>query len=88
MIRGDIKEQKLDRKSIAKREKFKIKSKIILIYDSNYNLMIHEERLAIKHNLTQANDLNDPIDRRIKGFSFHNFKDDRQHSRGEFSLLF
>ena len=33
-IRGDIKEQKLDRKSITKREKCEIKSKINLICDS------------------------------------------------------
>ena len=33
-IRREIKEQKLDRKSIAKREKFEIKSKVNQIYDS------------------------------------------------------
>ena len=52
-IRGEIKEQKLDRKSIAKRERYKIKSKIILIY--NYKLQYNDTRWKIRrktHNLT------------------------------------
>ena len=31
---------------------------------------------------------NDTIDRRIKGFSFRDFEDEVQHSRGDFSLFF
>ena len=30
---------------------------------------------------------NDPIDRQIKGFSFCNLEDDRQHPRSDFSLF-
>ena len=37
--------------------------------------------------LTRDSDLNDPIDRWIKGFSFRNFEDDRRHSRTDFSLF-
>ena len=51
--------------------------------------MIYEKILGGKtHNLNCDNDRNDPIDRWIKGFSFRDFEDDRQHSRGEFSLFF
>ena len=38
--------------------------------------------------LTRDNDRNGPIDWGIKGFSFHDFEDDRRHLRGEFSLFF
>ena len=37
--------------------------------------------------LNQDNTQNDPIDRRIIGFSFWNFEDNRQHSRSDFSLF-
>ena len=51
--------------------------------------MRQDERLGGKtHNLTRDSDQNDPIDRQIKDFSFRDFKDDRRHSRGKFSLLF
>ena len=39
------------------------------------------------HNLTQDSDRNDPINRRIQGFSFRDFENDHRCSRGEFSLF-
>ena len=53
----------------ANREKFEIKSKINIIYDSK--LQSNDARQKIKrktHNLTRDSDRNDPIERRIKGF--------------------
>ena len=47
----------------------------------NYNLMIHDKILGDSAQ-------NDPIDCRIKGFSFCDFKDSYRHSRGKFSLFF
>ena len=41
-IRGEIKEQKLDRKSIANRERSEIKSKVNLIY--NFKLQSNDTR--------------------------------------------
>ena len=66
----------------------KLKSKFRLIYDSKlkFNLIGREIRRETRI-LTQDSTRNDPINRRIKGFSFRNFKDDRQHSRSEFSLF-
>ena len=40
------------------------------------------------HNLTQDRDQNNPINRRIQGFSFHDFEDDHWCLRGEFSLFY
>ena len=40
------------------------------------------------YNLTQDCDPNDPIGHQIKGFSFFDFEEDHQHSRGKFSLFF
>ena len=40
------------------------------------------------YNLTKDNTQNDPIDLRIKGFSWCNFEDERWYWRGEFSLFF
>ena len=40
------------------------------------------------HSLTQNRAWNGPIDRYIKGFSFHIFENDIQHSRGEISRFF
>ena len=37
--------------------------------------------------LTQDSARIDPIDHQIKDFSFHEFEDDRRHSRIDFSLL-
>ena len=55
----------------------------------NYNIQIQDERIKRKtHNLTRDSARNDPIGRQIKGFSFCDFKDDRQHLRGKFSLFF
>ena len=71
------------------KEKFEIKSKIILIYD--YNLQSNDTRQKVRrkiHNLIQDSNRNDTIDLQIKGFSFHDFEDDRRHSRGKFSLFF
>ena len=39
-------------------------------------------------NLTWSRAQSDLIDRRMKGFSFHNFENKIQHSRGDFSLFF
>ena len=51
--------------------------------------MIHDKRLGgKKYNLTPDSDRNDPIDRRIKSFSFFDFEDDPRYSRGGFSLFF
>ena len=38
--------------------------------------------------LTRDSTQNDPIDCRIKGFSFHDFKDNHHHLRNDFSLFF
>ena len=39
------------------------------------------------HNLTWNSAQNDPINFRIKGFSFHDFEDEFRHSRWDFSLF-
>ena len=39
-------------------------------------------------NLTRSRARIDPIDCRIKGFSFRNFEDEIRHSRGDFTLFF
>ena len=84
-----MKEQKSYRKSIVKREKYKIKYKINLIYDSKLQSNDAGQNIRRKtHNLTQDSARNDPIDRQIKGFSICNFEDDCHHSRGELSLFF
>ena len=68
-IHGEIKRQKSDRKSIIKREKSKIKSKINLIYNSKLKLNDTWQKIRRKtHNLTHDSTWNDPIDRRIKAF--------------------
>ena len=88
-ICGEIKEQKKDRKSIAKREKSEIKSKINLIYESKLQSNDTGWKIRRKtHNLTQDSTWNDPIDREIKTFSFCDFEDDSWHSWGKFSLIF
>ena len=38
-------------------------------------------------NLTQIHARNDPINRRMHGYSFHDFEDRNWHSRCDFSLL-
>ena len=76
MIRGEIKEHKLDRKSITKREKFEVKSKLILIYDSKLQSNDRREKIRRKiHNLSRDSIENDPIDGRIKGFLLRNFEE-------------
>ena len=40
------------------------------------------------HNLIESSTQIDPIDHRIKGFSFREFKDKIWHSRRDFFLLF
>ena len=40
------------------------------------------------HNQTRDSDQNDPINRWIQGFSYHDFEDDHRRSRNEFSLYF
>ena len=83
------KKKKLYRKLITKREKSEIKYKINLIYDSKLQSNDTGQKIRRKtHNLTPESARHDPIDHRIIGFSFHDFKDDRWHSRGEFSLFF
>ena len=50
--------------------------------------MIPDERLGGKtRNLTRDSDRNDPINRRIQGFSFRDFENNRRCSRGELSLI-
>ena len=66
-------------------KKSEIKPKINLIYDSKLQFNDTWQKIRRKtHNLTQDSDRNDLIDRRIKGFSFHDFDDDRLRSRGKF----
>ena len=48
--------------------------------------MIHDERLEGKTRNFDS-DRNDPINRRIQGFSFHNFENDLRCSREKFSLI-
>ena len=58
------------------------------MYDSKSPFNDTRYRIRRKaHNLTQDNYQNDPIDRRIKGISFHVFEDDRRCSRCKFSLF-
>ena len=38
-------------------------------------------------NLTQIRAQNDPINRQIHGYSFHEIEDEHWHSRYDFSLL-
>ena len=72
-----------------KREKTKIKSNIILIYDSKLKYNDIGLRITMKtHNLNRSRARIDPIDRWIKGFLFCNFEDEIRHSRGNFSLFF
>ena len=40
-----------------------------------------------KCNLTRDSDQNDPINHQIYGFSFRDFENDLQYSRGKFSLI-
>ena len=73
----------------AKREKSELKSKINLIYNSKLQSNDTEQKIRRKtHNLTHDSDRNDPIDLCIKGFSLRDFKYDRRHSRGKFSLFY
>ena len=50
--------------------------------------MIHDDRLEGKTRfLTRDNDQNDPIDRRIDGYSFRDFEREHRCSRDEFFLI-
>ena len=72
----------------ATREKPKIISKINQIYDSKMKFDIIGREIRSKTRiLTLDSTQNDPTYRRIKSFSFCDFKDDRRHSRIDFSLF-
>ena len=72
----------------AKREKTEIKSTINLFYDSKLKSDVIRRDIRRKTLiLTQDSARNDPIDHRIKSFSFHNFEDDRRYSRRYFSIF-
>ena len=72
-----------------RREKYENEYKINLIYDSKWKDNDIGRNILMKtHNLTGNRARNDPIDHRIKGFSFHDFDDKIHHSRGDFSLFF
>ena len=63
-----------------KLKKFEIKPKINLIYDSKLQFNDAERKVRRKtHHLTRDSDRNDPINCRIKGFSFRDFEDDHRH---------
>ena len=49
--------------------------------------MIQDTIRRKTHNLTRNHSRNDPIDHRIKSFSFRNFKDKIRHSRGNLCLV-
>ena len=88
-IHVEIKEQKLGRNSIVRREKTEITSKINLIYDLKLKDNDTRQKIRMKtHNVTQSRAQIDPIDRQIKGFFFRNFEDEIRHSIGNFSLFF
>ena len=68
--------------------KTKIKTKLNLIYDSKYKSNGKWWKIKMKTcNLTQIRARNDPINRRMHGYSFHNFEDKNWHSRYDLSLL-
>ena len=70
------------------REKTKIKYKIKLFYDSKLKYNVIERKARRKTRiLTRDSARIDPIDCRIKGFSFREFKDDRRDRRIDFSLF-
>ena len=88
-ISREIKEQIRYKFPNEKSDKFETKSKINLLSDSKLQSNDTGRKIRRKtHNLTQDSDQNDPTDRRIKGFSFCDFEDDCQCSRGKFSLFF
>ena len=71
--------------SNAKREKTKIQYKINLIYDSKLKSNATSRIFRRKtRNLNQSRARNYLIDRSIKGFSFHNFKNKVRRSRVDF----
>ena len=77
-IREEIVERIIDKFSNAKRDKSEIKNELNKIYD--YILQSNDTPQKIRkriHNLTRDRDRNDLINRQIKGFSFHDFEDDR-----------
>ena len=67
--------------------KTEIKLKLNLIYDSKYKSEAKSWNIKMKtRNLTQSGARNDPINRRIHGFSFCDFKDENWRSRCDFSF--
>ena len=69
----------------TKREKTEIISKIRLIYNLKLKYDVIRRKIKRKTRfLTQDSARNDPIDFRIKGFSFHDFEDSRRHSITDF----
>ena len=75
-------------KLFPRREKTKNKSKIRQMYDSKLKSDVIGREIRMKtHNLTRIHAQNDSIDHRIKGSSFHDSKDEIQHSRGDFFLF-
>ena len=72
----------------VKREKIKIKSKIRLISYSKLKSNVIRRYIRRKTQfLTHDSAQIDPINCQIKGFSFHQFEDNCQHSRSNFSLF-
>ena len=72
-----------------KKEKTEIKIKIDWIYDSKIKSNDIGRKIVMKTQcLTQDSAQIDPIARRIRGFSFHKFEDDRWCSRIDSSLFY
>ena len=72
----------------VKREKTKIKSKIRLIYYLKLKSDIIGRKIRRKTKILIWDSAQiDPTDGWIKSFSFHEFEDDRRHSRRNFSLF-
>ena len=69
--------------------KTEIKLKLNLIYDSKCKIITKWWKIKMNtRNITQINLRNDPINRRMHGFSFRGSEDEVWSSRCEFSFLF
>ena len=69
--------------------KIEIKTKIKLMYDLKCKYYAKRRWIRMKtHNLTQSRTHNDPINRRIQGFSFRDFENEVRRSRYDFFWLF
>ena len=71
-----------------KREKTENKSKVRLIYNLKLKYDVIGRDIRRKTRILTLNSArNDPIDRQIKGSSFHDFEDEFWHSRTNSSLF-